>query len=101
MIRGRAGAVHDSGDFETALATMALAPARHALATLPVMREQGHGRIVTIARSAGRSACPHLLPCWTAKFAAVGLSAGLRAELGQGLVTVTTVVPGADAHRLP
>ena len=37
---------------------------------------------------------PHLLPYSTAKFAAVGFSEGLRAELGRGRVTVTTVVPG-------
>jgi short-subunit dehydrogenase len=37
---------------------------------------------------------PRLLPYSTAKFAAVGFSEGLRAELGPGPVTVTTVVPG-------
>ena len=83
-----------SGDFETALATMALAPARLALAALPVMQEQGHGRIVTIASIGGKVSVPHLLPYSTAKFAAVGFSEGLRAELGRGPVTVTTVVPG-------
>jgi NAD(P)-dependent dehydrogenase (short-subunit alcohol dehydrogenase family) len=80
--------------FETALATMALAPARLALAALPIMREQGHGRIVTIASIGGKISVPHLLPYSTAKFAAVGFSQGLRAELGRGPVIVTTVVPG-------
>ena len=37
---------------------------------------------------------PHLLPYSTAKFAAVGFSEGLRAELGRGPVIATTVVPG-------
>ena len=73
---------------------MALAPARLALAALPVMRRQGHGRIVTIASIGGKLSVPHLLPYSTAKFAAVGFSEGLRAELGRGPVTVTTVVPG-------
>src|SRR3954454_10280336 len=82
------------GHFETALDTMALAPARLALAALPVMRSQGHGRIVTIASVGGKLSVPHLLPYSTAKFAAVGFSEGLRAELGRGPVTVTTVVPG-------
>ena len=36
-------------DYEAALATMTMAPVRLALAALPVMRAQGHGRIVTIA----------------------------------------------------
>lgn len=80
--------------FETALDVMALAPARLALAALPVMREQGHGRIVTITSIGGKLSVPHLLPYSTAKFAAVGFSEGLRAELGRGPVTVTTVVPG-------
>jgi short-subunit dehydrogenase len=83
-----------AADYDKALATMALAPARLALAALPVMQEQGHGRIVTIASIGGKISVPHLLPYSTAKFAAVGFSEGLRAELGSGPVTVTTVVPG-------
>jgi short-subunit dehydrogenase len=81
-------------DYEAAVATMALAPVRLALAALPVMQKQGHGRIVTIASIGGKLSVPHLLPYCTAKFAAVGFSEGLRAELGAGPVTVTTVVPG-------
>ena len=80
--------------FQTALDIMALAPARLALAALPVMQAQRHGRIVTIASIGGKLGVPHLLPYSTAKFAAVGFSEGLRAELGRGPVTVTTVVPG-------
>jgi short-subunit dehydrogenase len=82
------------GHYETAMNTMALAPARLALAALPVMQRQGHGRIVTIGSIGGKISVPHLLPYSTAKFAAVGFSEGLRAELGRGPVTVTTVVPG-------
>jgi short-subunit dehydrogenase len=81
-------------DYEAALDVMALAPVRLALAALPVMRRQAHGRIVTIASVGGKVSVPHLLPYCTAKFAAVGFSEGLRAELGRGPVTVTTVVPG-------
>ena len=81
-------------DFEEALAVMAVAPARLALAALPLMRAQGHGRIVTITSLGGKLAVPHLMPYSMAKFAAVGFSDGLRAELGRGPVTVTTVVPG-------
>jgi short-subunit dehydrogenase len=82
------------GHYEMAMNTMALAPARLALTALPVMRRQGHGRIVTIGSIGGKISVPHLLPYSTAKFAAVGFSEGLRAELGRGPVTVTTVVPG-------
>ncbi len=84
----------DVTHYETALETMALAPVRLALTALPVMQRQGHGRIVTIASIGGKLSVPHLLPYSTAKFAAVGFSEGLRAELGRGPVTVTTVVPG-------
>ena len=83
-----------AADYEDAVAIMALAPVRLALAALPVMQAQGHGRIVTITSIGGKIAVPHLLPYSTAKFAAVGFSEGLRAELGRGPVTVTTVVPG-------
>ncbi len=90
------GPVEDAqvAQYRTAIDTMALAPVRLALAALPVMRRQGHGRIVTIASIGGKLSVPHLLPYSTAKFAAVGFSEGLRAELGRGPVTVTTVVPG-------
>jgi short-subunit dehydrogenase len=81
-------------DYEDAVAIMALAPIRLALAALPVMQAQGHGRIVNITSLGGKISVPHLLPYSTAKFAAVGFSEGLRAELGRGPVTVTTVVPG-------
>ena len=64
-------------DVRTALDTMALAPARLALAALPIMREQEHGRIVTVASIGGKLSVPHLLPYSTAKFAAVGFSEGL------------------------
>jgi short-subunit dehydrogenase len=80
--------------FETALNTMALAPVRLALTALPVMGNQGHGRIVTIASIGGKLSVPHLLAYSTAKFAVVGFSEGPRAELGPGPVAVTTVVPG-------
>jgi len=81
-------------DYEAAMRTMALAPVRLTLDALPVMRGQAHGRIVNITSIGGKVSVPHLLPYSTAKFAAVGFSEGLRAELGPGPVAVTTVVPG-------
>ena len=48
--------------FKTALDTMALAPARLALAALPVMRDQRHGRIVTIASIGGKLGVPTCCP---------------------------------------
>jgi NAD(P)-dependent dehydrogenase (short-subunit alcohol dehydrogenase family) len=84
----------DFADIEAAMAVMALAPARLALAAVPVLREQGGGRIVNITSVGGKVSVPHLLPYSMAKFAAVAFSEGLRAELGSGPVTVTTAVPG-------
>ncbi|MCW2910564.1 MAG: short-chain dehydrogenase/reductase [Actinomycetia bacterium] len=83
-----------ASDYEAAVRTMALAPVRLTLAALPVMRGQAHGRVVNITSIGGKVSVPHLLPYCTAKFAAVGFSEGLRAELGPGPVAVTTVVPG-------
>ncbi len=84
----------DFTDIEAAIATMALAPARLALAAIPVLRAGGGGRIVNVTSVGGKISVPHLLPYCMAKFAAVAFSEGLRAELGAGPVTVTTAVPG-------
>jgi short-subunit dehydrogenase len=83
-----------ASDYETAVRAMALAPMQLALAALPVMRAQAHGRIVTITSIGGKVSVPHLMPYAMAKFAAVGFSEGLRAELGSHPVSVTTIVPG-------
>jgi NAD(P)-dependent dehydrogenase (short-subunit alcohol dehydrogenase family) len=64
------------------------------LAVLPGMRARGAGRIVNITSIGGKVAMPHLLPYDAAKFAAVGFSTGLRAELADTGIAVTTVVPG-------
>src|ERR1700730_991363 len=79
---------------------MALAPVRLALTGLPVMRRQGHGRIVTIASIGGKLSVPHLLPYSTAKFAAVGFSEGFPAELGRGPGPLTTVGAGLSSEAL-
>jgi NAD(P)-dependent dehydrogenase (short-subunit alcohol dehydrogenase family) len=64
------------------------------LAVLPVMREHGSGQICNVTSIGGKISAPHLLPYGAAKFAAVGLSEGLRAELARHRIAVTTVVPG-------
>ena len=63
-------------------------------AVLPQMLERGEGRIVNITSIGGKISVPYLLPYNAAKFAAVGFSEGLRAELASKGVLVTTVVPG-------
>ena len=59
----------------------------------PVMRRRGWGRIVNVASLGGKRAVPHMLPYTASKFALVGLSNGLRAELAQDGILVTTVCP--------
>jgi NAD(P)-dependent dehydrogenase (short-subunit alcohol dehydrogenase family) len=64
------------------------------LAVLPGMLERGEGRIANVTSVGGKISVPWLLPYASAKFAAVGFSEGLRADLAGTGVKVTTVVPG-------
>lgn len=81
-------------DFESAMAVMFWGAVYPALEVLPEMLARGRGRIVNITSIGGKVSVPHLLPYNCAKFAAVGFSEGLRAELvGRG-VKVTTIAPG-------
>lgn len=81
-------------DFEEAMLTHFWAPYYTITAALPAMRERGEGRIVNIASIGGKVAAPHLLPYSASKFALVGFSEGLRAELLKDGIHVTTVAPG-------
>jgi NAD(P)-dependent dehydrogenase (short-subunit alcohol dehydrogenase family) len=81
-------------DFEDALATHLFGPLYCSLAALPGMLSAREGRIVNIASIGGKIAVPHLLPYSVSKFALVGLSDGLRAELRRRNILVTTVCPG-------
>ena len=80
-------------DFEDALGVMFWGVVLPTLAALPHLR-RSRGRVVTITSIGGKIASPHLLPYDCAKFAAVGFSEGLTAELAREGVRVTTVVPG-------
>jgi short-subunit dehydrogenase len=81
-------------DFESAMATNFWGVAYTTLAVLPSMLSRGRGNIVNITSIGGKVSVPHLLPYSCAKFAAVGFSEGLRAELTGKGVKVTTIVPG-------
>jgi NAD(P)-dependent dehydrogenase (short-subunit alcohol dehydrogenase family) len=83
-----------SSDFERVMAINFWGVLNPTLAVLPGMRARGAGRIVNITSIGGKIAVPHLLPYSCAKFAAVGLSEGLRSELADTGISVTTVVPG-------
>jgi short-subunit dehydrogenase len=57
------------------------------------MKRRGWGRIVNISSIGGKVSIPHLVPYSASKFALVGLSDGMRAELAQDGILVTTVCP--------
>jgi NAD(P)-dependent dehydrogenase (short-subunit alcohol dehydrogenase family) len=80
-------------DFHYAMAVNFWGTVHATLASLPSLTVRG-GRIVNVTSFGGKVAVPHLLPYDCAKFAALGFSEGLRAELGRDGVSVTTVVPG-------
>jgi NAD(P)-dependent dehydrogenase (short-subunit alcohol dehydrogenase family) len=81
-------------DFEKAMRTMFWGTVYPTLALLPQFRERGNGRIVNITSIGGKVAAPHLLPYTCAKFAAVGFSEGLHAELRESGIKVVTIAPG-------
>jgi short-subunit dehydrogenase len=64
------------------------------LAVLPELRRRGGGRVVNVSSIGGKIGVPHLAPYSASKFALVGLSESLRAELLADNVYVTTVCPG-------
>jgi NAD(P)-dependent dehydrogenase (short-subunit alcohol dehydrogenase family) len=74
-------------------------------AVLPRMRARRSGSIVNITSIGGLVAVPHLLPYSASKFAAVGLSRGMNAELRPYGVHVLTVCPwlmrtGSHLHAI-
>lgn len=81
-------------DYEQAMAVHFWGPLSLINAVVPHMKALGHGRIVNITSIGGKVAIPHLLPYVASKFALVGLSEGLRAELIKNGIYVTTVCPG-------
>jgi NAD(P)-dependent dehydrogenase (short-subunit alcohol dehydrogenase family) len=87
-------ALMTEADFQTAMAVHFWAPYHLSRAVAEGMRRRGSGRIANITSVGGKLAAPHLLPYTASKFALVGLSEGMRAELAKDGVLVTTVVPG-------
>jgi short-subunit dehydrogenase len=81
-------------DYEHAMAVHFWGPLHLIDAIAPHMKALGQGRIVNITSIGGKVAVPHLLPYAASKFALVGLSEGLRAELLKDGIYVTTVCPG-------
>lgn len=83
--------------YERAMQTNFFAALHTIQAALPHMlarRGERDRAIVNIASIGGKFAMPHLLPYVASKFALVGFSEGLHAELRHKGVRVTTVCPG-------
>jgi NAD(P)-dependent dehydrogenase (short-subunit alcohol dehydrogenase family) len=92
--------------YRRAMATNFFAALHTTHAALPHLLERGAAfkigspenpirpAIVNIASIGGKMAVPHLLPYVASKFALVGFSQGLHAELRHKGVRVTTVCPG-------
>jgi short-subunit dehydrogenase len=81
-------------DYEAAMNVHFRGPLHTMLAALPYMRHQHGGRIVNIASIGGKVPVPHLAPYAASKFALVGLSSSLHAELADDNILITTVSPG-------
>ena len=81
-------------DFEDAMRVHFWGPFYTMQAVIPEMRSRGEGRIVNIASIGGKMAVPHLAPYCSSKFALVGLSSAMNAELAKDGIRVTTVCPG-------
>jgi short-subunit dehydrogenase len=81
-------------DYQEAMDVMFWGAVYPTLAVLPHMRARREGRIANVTSFGGKVSVPHLVPYCAAKFAAVGFSEGMRAELSEHGVKVTTVCPG-------
>jgi short-subunit dehydrogenase len=81
-------------DFEEAMRQIFWSTYHPTMAVLPGMRARRCGRIGHVTSFAGKLAVPHMLPYASAKFAATGFSAGLRAEVAKDGISVTTIAPG-------
>jgi NAD(P)-dependent dehydrogenase (short-subunit alcohol dehydrogenase family) len=81
--------------FAALYTTWAALPHLRTQAPLPGARPGSRrAAIVNIASIGGKIALPHMLPYTAAKFALVGFSEGLHAELRSKGIRVTTVCPG-------
>ena len=81
-------------DFREAMDVMFWGQVNTILAVLPEMQRRRSGWIANVSSIGGKISVPRLVPYSCAKFASVGLSEGLTAELAKDGIKVTTIVPG-------
>jgi NAD(P)-dependent dehydrogenase (short-subunit alcohol dehydrogenase family) len=95
VIQAAPFAVAQLEDFQESLDTHFWAPLHLIREALPYLRRApGGARILNISSFGGRVGVPHLSAYSSGKFALVGLSETLRAELHEEGVLVTTATPG-------
>jgi NAD(P)-dependent dehydrogenase (short-subunit alcohol dehydrogenase family) len=89
-------AIEDAQDDDAwrALETLAVAPMRLARLALPVMRQQGGGKIIQVSSSAGRITFPLLGWYQAAKHALEAASDALRMEVAGDGISVVLIEPG-------
>lgn len=89
-------------DFEEALGIHFRGPLYTTRAVLPIMRRQGGGRILNISSIGGKIGVPHMSAYSASKYALVGFSHALAAELRRERIYVTVACPGlmrTGSHR--
>lgn len=80
-------------DLEDSMTLHCYAPFRTMMGVRADMRRRGGGRIANVSRG-GMVSLPRLLPYSASKFALVGLSQGMHAELAGDDIVVSTIAPG-------
>lgn len=85
--------VMDIDDYKNVMASNVWSALYTTKEILPHFLQQGGGYIVNICSIGGKIAVPHMLPYSVSKFALIGLSEGLNAELAKDNIKVTTVIP--------
>ncbi len=81
-------------DYRAALETHFWAPLATTLAVLPAMRARRGGRILNVASVGGIVGVPHLAAYSASKFAQIGLTHALAAEVARDGVRMTAIIPG-------
>ena len=88
----------DASDYDTkwaqSLEVLLTAQVRIIRASLPLLRQAPHPRIVNIASTEGLGATPYGSPYTAAKHGVIGLTRSLAVELGPEQITVNCVCPG-------
>lgn len=82
-----------AAEFERIMRVNFLGVVHAILATLPTMRAQGTGHLITVASVIGKRGTPFRAAYCASKFAVVGLSEVLRMELRSEGIAVTCVCP--------